>query len=442
MKIITRFAPSPTGLLHIGGVRTALFNYLFTKKNGGTYILRIDDTDTARSKKEYEEDIVAGFKLLGLDWDNKELIRQSERTDIYKKYLEKLIAEDKAYISQEETEDLGKRSEVIRLRNQNKKVIIDDLIRGKVSVDTTDLGDFVIAKSLTEPIYHFASVVDDFEMNITHIVRAEEHLANTPRQILIQEAIGAPRPIYAHIPLILAPDRSKLSKRHGATALTEFLKMGYLKEAVINYLAFLGWNPGGEREIYNLQELCQLFEIEKVQKGGAIFNIEKLNWYNREYLNKLSDQDFDNLAKSYIPDWLISTSNYDKVRPLIREKISLFSEIPKMFIDGDLSFLKETKSYNSDMLLWKKSPDREETKKHLLYIKQILSGMPPEDFVVDKIKAGLWSYAEEHGKGNVLWPFRVAITGLEKSPDPFVSSYLVGKEESLKRIDFALSHLG
>src|SRR3989338_1934945 len=186
-----RFAPSPTGFLHIGGVRTALFNFLFAKKNGGLYYLRIDDTDKERSKKEYEEEIIAGFQKLGLLWDNKEIIRQSERLILYKKYLEKLLTEDKAYISNETNVKEGERAEVIRLRNPNKKIEFEDLVRGKVVFDTSELGDFVIAKSLDEPIYHFASVIDDLEMAITHVIRAEEHLSNTPRQILIQEAVGA-----------------------------------------------------------------------------------------------------------------------------------------------------------------------------------------------------------------------------------------------------------
>ena len=439
--MITRFAPSPTGFLHIGGVRTALFNYLFTRKNKGTYILRIDDTDKERSKKEYEQDIIEGFKLLGLTWDNKELIRQSERSQIYKNYLNKLISENKAYISKETPEEPGDREEVIRFRNPNKKVIIEDLIRGQVTVDTTDLGDFIIAKSVDEPIYHFASVVDDFEMKITHVVRAEEHLANTPRQILIQEAIGAPRPIYAHIPLILAPDRTKLSKRHGATSLTDYVKMGYHKDALINFLAFLGWNPGGEREVYNLDELVDLFDITKVQKGGAIFNIEKLNWFNKEYISKLNDQEFDKLAKDFLPQWFANDPRYERARGTIREKVSIFGEISKMFEHGDLAFLKESINYNPDLLLWKKSPSREESKAHLVHVRDILKDLHQDDFVVQTIRDSIWDYAEKSGRGNVLWPLRVALTGQEKSPDPFVSAYILGKDISIQRIDKAISDL-
>jgi glutamyl/glutaminyl-tRNA synthetase len=219
---------------------------------------------------------------------------------------------------------------------------------------------------------------------------------------------------------------------------------GYLPEALLNFLAFLGWNPGGTEEIFSLEQLISKFDIHKVQKAGAIFNPEKLKWYNREYITKLSNQDFDKRAETFVPDWVKAKSGlYDRCRSIIREKISTFGEIGKMFeVGGDLAFVKELPQYNPEMLLWKKSPDREEAKKHLLYIKQVLSGISEDDFIVEKIKSAIWSYAEEHGRGNVLWPFRVAITGLEKSPDPFVSSYLVCKETSLKRIDIALSHLG
>ena len=455
-KIVTRFAPSPTGNLHIGGVRTALFNYLFTRNNDGKYLLRIDDTDKARSTKAFENNIIDGFKNIGLNWDNNNILRQSERTEIYSKYLKKLIDEGKAYVSKEAVVEEGGRAEVIRLKNPNKKISFDDLIRDHVEFDTTDLGDFVIAKSLSEPIYHFASVIDDFEMGITHVIRAEEHLSNTPRQILIQEAIGANRPIYAHIPMILAPDRSKLSKRHGATALTDYLEKGYLKEAIINYLAFLGWNPGGEREIYSLDELIKIFDISKVQKAAAIFNIEKLDWYNREYIGKLSNEDFINYSKPFIPEWLsVEGPQFKRLLPLLREKIVVFSDIEKMFApNSEFGFIRSLNDYTCNELLWKKNPDREVARKHLSYAKEIIQKIDTElnlnlsnvangtdSFTSDSIKNSLWKYAEENGKGDVLWPLRMALTGQEKSPDPFVSAAILGKEESLRRIDLALVKL-
>lgn len=282
-KIITRFPPSPTGPLHIGNVRTALYNYIFAKKNGGDFIVRIEDTDKARSKKEYEDEMLESLRWLGLKWDG-ELLHQSERTEIYKKYLQKLIDENKAYIS---TETEGENREVVRFRNPNKSVKFDDLVRGTVEFDTTELKDFVIAKSVDEPLYHLAVVIDDFESGVTHVIRGEDHISNTPRQILIQEAIGAPRPLYAHLPLILAQDRSKLSKRkHGeSVSLDYYRNKGYTSEAIINYLALLGWNPGTEQEIFTLRELINVFDLERVHKGGAIFDEKKLAWVNRKHFN-------------------------------------------------------------------------------------------------------------------------------------------------------------
>src|ERR1035437_1175772 len=286
-KVVTRFAPSPTGFLHIGSVRTALFSYLYARQNNGKFVLRIEDTDKARSTPEFEKDIMEGLEWLGLKHD--EFFRQSERADIHKKYLQTLIDKGIAYISKEKVEKEGDREEVIRFKNPNKKVAFDDLIRGKVEFDTTELGDFVIAKSLNEPVFHFAVVADDFDAGITHVIRGEDHISNTPRQILIQEAIGAPRPIYAHLPLILAEDRSKLSKRkHGETVSLKFYRdQGYLKEALNNFVGMLGWNPAYDEELLSLDDFVQKFTIEKVQKGGAIFNVEKLKWLNREYIKKM-----------------------------------------------------------------------------------------------------------------------------------------------------------
>ncbi|MBC7074377.1 glutamate--tRNA ligase, partial [Candidatus Parcubacteria bacterium] len=323
-KIRVRFAPSPTGYLHIGGVRTALFNFLFAKKNQGVFILRIEDTDKERSKKEYEENIMESLRWLGIEWDEGPdkggpfgPYRQSERGEFYKKYLQKLLNEGKAYYcfcTKEELEaerqyllSLGqaprysgkcrnlpkevveknlkeKKESVIRLKVEPQKVVFFDLIRGKIEVEAELLGDFVIAKSLTEPLYNFACVVDDYEMKITHVIRGEEHISNTPKQILIQKALGFPQPQYAHLPLILAPDRSKLSKRHGAVSVWEYKKMGYLPEALLNFLAFLGWNPGTNREIYSLSALIKDFSLERIQKSGAVFNQKKLDFLNGFYI--------------------------------------------------------------------------------------------------------------------------------------------------------------
>ena len=270
-------APSPTGNFHIGGARTALFNFLYARKHEGKFIIRIEDTDKERSKKEFEEDIIESLNWLGLKYD--ELYRQSDREEVYKKYLKKMLDLGSVYIKDGE--------QVIRFKNPNKKIKFNDLIRGDIEFDTTELEDFIIAKNVNEPLYHLAVVVDDHEMAITHIIRGEDHISNTPRQILIQEAIGAERPLYAHLPLILAQDRSKLSKRkHGeAVSVNYYRQKGILPQALINYLALLGWNPGTDEEIFTLNELIKVFDLSRVHKGGAMFDEKKLAWVNRKHFN-------------------------------------------------------------------------------------------------------------------------------------------------------------
>ena len=291
-QVVTRFAPSPTGLFHIGSARTAFFNYLYARKHNGKFILRVEDTDKSRSEKQYEDDIISGLKWLGLEWD--EFHRQSERTEVYKKYLQKLLDEEKAYLD----------GVAIRFKNPNKKVVFNDLIRGEISTQTDDVGDFVIAKDLDTPLFHFTVVVDDFEMGVTHIIRGEDHIPNTPRHILLQEAFGFNIPNYAHLPLILGADRSKLSKRHGAVSVNEYRKDGYLPEAIINFIAFIGWNPGDEREIFSKDELIKEFSLERIQKGAGIFNVERLDWYNEQYIKKTSAEKLAEILLEYLPeDW-------------------------------------------------------------------------------------------------------------------------------------------
>ncbi|MEK7095636.1 MAG: glutamate--tRNA ligase, partial [Patescibacteria group bacterium] len=357
---------------------------------------------------------------------------QSERNDTYRKYIKLLIDNGSAYISKE-TE--GDRSEVIRFKNPNKKIKFTDLIRGEVEIDTTDLKDFVIARDMDEPLYHLTVVVDDHEMGITHIIRGDDGISNTPRQILIQEGIGAKRPIYAHIPLILATDRSKLSGRHGAVSVTEFRDLGYLPEAFVNFLALLGWNPGGEQEIYSMDELINIFTLEKVQKAGAIFNIEKLNWFNKKYIEKLDEGTFLQHAKKFMPKDL-SEDTLKKILPLLKDKISFFAQIPELF-KTELSFIYGVGEYPVEKLMWKQEKDLSASKTHLKSVMEIISEFSEEDFTAEKIKTALWPLAEKHGKGNVLWPTRFALSGQDKSPDPFIISAILGKKETLKRLNTA-----
>ncbi|MCX6712993.1 MAG: glutamate--tRNA ligase family protein, partial [Candidatus Vogelbacteria bacterium] len=354
-SVITRFAPSPTGLLHAGNYRTAVFSYLYARQHEGKFVLRIEDTDHERSKEEYAENILESLNWLGLEYDNTDSVpKQSARSKIYKKYLQKLIDDGKAYISKEEIKKEGDRTEVIRFKNPNKIVTFHDLVRGDISTDTTDLGDFVIAKSLDEPIFHLAVVVDDFEMGITHVVRGEDHISNTPRQILIQEAIGATTPYYAHLPLLLAPDRTKLSKRKGALAMTEYRDRGYLPQAILNYMALLGWNPGTDQELLSKEELIEKFDLAKVQKGAAIFNEEKLNWLNREYLRRLKPEEFLTQAEPYLSELKklphYSPEKMQQLVPILLERIYTLGDLRQMFADGDLEFFFEEPKYPKELL--------------------------------------------------------------------------------------------
>ncbi len=424
-------APSPTGKFHIGSARTALFNFLFARHNDGKFILRIEDTDKERSKKEFEENILESFEWLGLAYDKDSFCRQSERTEIYKEQLKKLIDSGVAYISEEVAEE-GKRGEVIRFKNPNIKIKFQDIVLGEIEFDTTDLKDFVIAKDLETPLYHLTVVIDDGLMNVSHVIRAQEHLSNTPRQILILEALGYSRPIYAHIPLVLAPDKTKMSKRHGATALLDFRDMGYLPEAVLNFLAFLGWNPGTEQEIFTLDELVKEFSLEKVQKSGGVFNIEKLNWYNKEYIKKMPEEKLISEMKKFL-DW--PEDMIVRGKDALIERINKFSDLKD---EEGVGFFTKAPEYSAESLIWKKS-DKEKTLIHLEKAKELLSGA---DFgSIESIKSAIWDYVEANGKGDVLWPIRFALSGKDKSPDPFTLAYILGKDETQKRLKTSIERI-
>ncbi len=430
-SVITRFAPSPTGFLHIGNVRTGLFAYLFARCYGGKFILRIEDTDKERSKKEYEDDIIHSLAWLGISYD--EVYRQSERTDIYKRYLKKMLDEGSAYEAEENEGGTGK---VVRFRNPNTVVAFHDIIRGDISVDTTELKDFVIAKDAETPLFHLAVVVDDFEMGITHIIRGEDHISNTPRQILIQRAIGAPEPVYAHLPLILAPDRSKLGKRNGALPVHAYEQEGYLPDALLNFLVLLGWNPGDEREIFTPEELIKEFDIAKVQKSGAVFNQEKLNWINKEHLRKMPAKDLRVLVAEHIG--VSDDARIEKIAPIVLDRISKISDIEKMAEEGEWDYFFTAPEYDTGKLLWKDSAKEDIANNIDSAIKLLQSA----DFSsADTVKKALWDFAEERGRGAVLWPIRYALSGRDKSSDPFTIAAIIGKEEAISRLRIALSRL-
>lgn len=481
-KVKVRIAPSPTGYLHIGTARTALFNWLFAeryKKLGydSKLILRIEDTDLERSDKKYEEDIIKGLEWLGLKWDG-EIFYQSKRLDIYKKYLKKLLeSEDKkafwCYHTKEELEAEQKeqmakheaprhicdhkdkqikgRGGVIRLNvglithTLGDKIDFYDLVRNTISWDGVEgiFGDFVIAKNENSPLYNFAAVVDDIEMKITHVIRGEDHISNTPKQILIQQALQIPSPKYAHLPLILGPDKSKLSGRHGAMSVNEYREIGYLPEALVNFLALLGWNPGTEKEIFSLKELVKEFDITKIQKGGAIFNTVKLDWLNGYYIRQMP---INELTKKVIPflmrDGLIESDyNFEYIKKVVLLEQPRLKKLSEIGEKG--SYFFKSPDYPSELLVWRDMLFKDVVVS-LNVSFETLSVINEDDFNRENVEKNLLKESERaknKDKGRLLWPLRAALTGLDKSPGPFEILEILGKTESLERIERAIKKL-
>ncbi len=461
-EIRVRMAPSPTGLLHIGTFHTSLFNWLFARRNQGVFILRIEDTDKERSKKEFEENIVESLAWLGINWD--EFYRQSDRTQIYTKYINKLLEQKKAFwcfhspeeLEQERKDQLESKelprhvcsykhsSEtpqdkkgVIRLavdEHSERKIMFDDIIRGPIEFEERLLGDFSIAKDPDQPLYHFAVVIDDYEMSISHIIRGEDHISNTPKQILIQEALGFDKVQYAHVPLMLAPDRSKLSKRHGAVSVQEYKELGYLPQAILNYMVLLGFTPPNDKEIFTKNELLDIFDLYKVHKAGAVFDIKKLEWINGEHIKLLSDEalaivvlDFWKGDTKPEKDYLI------KVAPLMRERMKKLSDI------NQFNFLFEKPIYDSGLLAWKERT-AEEIKNTLQGVDAIIKEISTEN--KDSLRTRLDEYAKEIGdRGLVYWPFRVALSGQKSSPDPIDIASVLGSAIVSERITTAIKNL-
>jgi len=428
-KVITRFAPSPTGNLHCGAYRTAIFAYLYARKNNGTFVLRIEDTDKERSKKEYEENILESLKWLGLDYDK--FYRQSENVKRHKEILEKMIKDGHAYISKEEAKDgSGVVKEIVRFKNPNIEVSFKDKVKGLIRMNTEDLGDFVIAKNINEPLFHLAVVVDDFDEGITHVIRGEDHVSNTPRQILIQRAIGAPTPIYAHLPLVFGLDKQKLSKRKGALAVTEYRDLGYLPEALLNMVSMIGWNPGTEQELFTKKELIEQFDFNKIQKSPAIFNPEKLDWINKEYIKKLSAEDLKNKIFEYLPKEL----QIEKLIPIISERISKFLDVKNMVEAGELDFFFKQPEYKKEKLIYK-NISAEKISENLKQAVEELKKLDEKDFTKENVKEVLMKIADSlENRGELLHPMRFALSGLDKSPDPFIIAEILGKNETISRL--------
>lgn len=482
--IRVRFAPSPTGPIHIGGVRTALFSWLYARRHEGKFVLRIEDTDKERSEKKYEAEILQGLSWLGLDWDEGPHpvgeggqlpldgekgeygpYRQSERTDIYKKYLRQLMDAGEAYYCYCSKEDIeaqrqamlvqglapkysghcrnlvsppeGRSPEVIRFKTPEIKVGFKDLVRGKVVFDAALFGDFIIAKDLESPLYNFAVVVDDALMQISHVIRGEEHLSNTPKQILMLRALGFDEPLYAHIPLILNPDRSKMSKRFADTALMNYRERGYVPEAIVNFLALMGWHPKGDKEMLSRKEMIEEFDLDRVQQAGAIFNEEKLDWLNREHIKAMPVQEVSALVKPFLEKHGIVSPEEGLVQRAVIVQIARAKTLDDLA--EACAFFFVLPEYEPQLLVWKDKSTLKEVAEVLTHARTVLDAVAPEHFTREFLTGLLPAIVGERSRGTVLWPLRVALSGQAASPDPIEIMEVVGKEESLKRIDGALA---
>lgn len=481
-----RMAPSPTGPLHIGTARTSLYNFLTARHAGGTYVLRIEDTDTARSTVEFERDIIDNLHWLGVTWDEGPQAaggddigpfapyRQSLRMDLYAREAQRLLEAGAAYrcwCTPEELDAVRKEQEarrepprynrrclnladaeraafeaegrpsVIRFRVEPDKIRFDDLIRGEVEFDNALLGDFVIVRNDGMPLYHFVVVVDDQAMEITHVIRGEDHLSNTPKHIALMRALGYREPRFGHIPLILNPDRSKMSKRKSQTAMSAYREQGYLPEAMVNFLAFLGWSPGTEEEIFTLDELAARFEIGKVHKGGAIFDRDRLDHLNGVYIRALADEQLALRLRDFVP---AAVADADLVRmvPLVKERLVRLGDVSEL-----IGFAWETdevvSSWYEPAALHPRKGGPDDARVALEGARETLAGLDDADFSADVLEQRCRAAAEAAGMkaGDFFSPIRVAVTGRSVSPPLFASLELLGRERSLARIDDALGKL-
>ncbi|OGE86625.1 MAG: glutamate--tRNA ligase [Candidatus Doudnabacteria bacterium RIFCSPHIGHO2_02_FULL_46_11] len=439
-SVKTRFAPSPTGFLHLGGLRTALYAYVFAKQHKGEFLLRIEDTDRARYVAEAEKNINETLQTFNLVPDQ-EPVRQSDRIDVYKKYANELLAKNLAY------EDTG----AIRFRMPKTGTTkFSDTIRGEIEIENKDQEDFVILKSDGYPTYNLAHLIDDYEMGITHVIRGEEFIPSMPKYIALHEALGWQIPEYAHLPLLLNKNRSKLSKREGDVAVEDYLKKGYLKEAILNFVALLGWHPSqSEKEIYTLQELILEFKLEDVQKAGAIFALDKLNWFQKVWITKLSDESknianhpFYQIVKRHLPE--ASDNFLARLWPHLTERLTAPENYEKDL--DEFSFFVKKPDFEAKLLVWKKS-DKETTGEVLTKLLEFLKQLP--DYLWDKeeLENNVKNFISENNwdNGTVLWPLRVALTGREKSMGPFEIMDILNQTENrgvvFERIEKAISIL-
>ncbi len=426
-----RFAPSPTGALHIGGAHTALFNWLWARKNGGTFVLRIEDTDRARSTKEYEETIMKGLQWLGLDWDEGPVTggpygpyRQSERSHLYQENAQRLLDLGLAYKDGDA---------IIFSVPKGKTIAFEDIVYGNISMESETLKDIVLIKSDGFPTYNFAVVVDDYLMNITYVIRGEDHISNTPKQILLYEALGWRLPRFAHLPMILGKDKKKLSKRHGATSVYEYRDMGYLPEGLFNYFALLGWSPGDNQEIFDRDEAVRLFDLSRVTKRAAVFDMDKLDAVNQIHISRLDPQKRVELVKPFWKELGLEPENLNdeflsEALELLQGRGKTLREVA-VFSDYFLTFEVVKKRYDGS--------DISDSQKSLL-----------REFFTQLFDKDQWdahemaSFAKEWSKDkglkmkDVAMPFRMVITGTKVSPGIFEVAALLGKEETAKRLEY------
>jgi glutamyl-tRNA synthetase len=467
-KVRVRFAPSPTGHLHIGGARTALFNWLYARHYKGTFILRIEDTDRTRSTEEYIVSIIEGMKWLKLDWDEGPY-RQTDRFDIYRSYADKLLNEGNAYYcycSPEELEQRRKealaqgkplkydgrcrnleepisgRKPAVRFKMQKEgETIVNDLIKGRIVFENALLDDLIIMRSDNTPTYNFTVVVDDVDMNITHVIRGDDHLNNTPKQIHIYKALGYEVPLFAHLPMILGSDKTRLSKRHGATSVIAYKEMGYLPEALVNYLVRLGWSYG-DQEVFTREELIEDFAFDNVGKSAAVFNPEKLLWLNGQYIINSPSEKLAELVMPFLLKEKIVNNGQTVDKCWLSKAINTQKERSKTLIELAHSlryYISEDVEYNEKA---KVKFLNEKTLSYLIELKDSLVSI--SDFSASEVEKVFTSIIEKHGikLGNLAQPVRVAMTGKTESPGIFEVLEIIGKEKTLKRLDKAIKTIG
>ncbi len=489
-KIVTRFAPSPTGFMHIGGARTALFAFLWARKNNGTFILRIEDTDQEREVPGSIEHIQETLSWLGIQWDYGPdkagpfgSCIQSQRLEIYKEYAQKLIDKGLAYPDPYTPEELAQFREQAKqekrpflyrnhrpstfdvwdgtkpLRLKTPKIqryTWHDIVRGDLEAGEEALDDFVLIKSDGYPTYNFAHIIDDHLMGVTHIMRADEFISSTPRFLSLYDALEIPRPQFVTLPPILRDDRSKkLGKRDGAKDILEYRAEGYLPEAMRNFLALIGWNPGTEQELFTLEELISAFELEKIQKAGGAFNETKLLWLNHEWIKRMPREALQEKITSALIAHSPTLANtldtqHEKIKritPLLLERIQKWGDLTDMLSAGEVDYFFSAPTYTPDALIWKEEKAKgaegiATTKRHIEHARDVFASADESLWSgADTLKTTLWDYATEQGRGSVLWPIRYALTGKEKSPDPFMVASIIGKQETLNRLSHALSLL-